>query len=172
MIEFVTGQRIHSVVSTMAFPHSSQTPEEPTEDAAAITFITDAGVSGSLIVSQISPGRKNRLWFEIDGAHESLVFDQEKPELLWVGSREHILQVPRGTSEMAPDALALSCLPAGHPQGYQDCFNAFIKDVHRATRGGDSSSMPDFRDGLRATDITSAIISSNKTRQWVEVRQR
>ena len=39
-----------------------------TEDAAVMQFETDGGAVGSTVISQISPGRKNRLWIEVDGA--------------------------------------------------------------------------------------------------------
>ena len=48
-------------------------------------FETDAGSIGSLVISQVSAGRKNHLWFELDGAEAALAFDQEQPEQLWVG---------------------------------------------------------------------------------------
>ena len=59
-----------------------------TEDAALVQFETDAGALGSVVVSQVSAGRKNRLWIELDGSDEALAFDQEHPEELWCGSRE------------------------------------------------------------------------------------
>ena len=48
-----------------------------TEDTALILFRTENGVVGSTVISQLSAGRKNRLWVEIDGMHHSGVFDQE-----------------------------------------------------------------------------------------------
>src|SRR5215204_4565464 len=59
-----------------------------TEDAAVVQFETDGGAVGSVVVSQVSAGRKNRLWMELDGAEEALAFDQEHPEELWHGRRE------------------------------------------------------------------------------------
>ena len=44
-----------------------------TEDVAVVLFETDAGACGSVVVSQVSPGRKNRLWFEVDGADAAMV---------------------------------------------------------------------------------------------------
>ena len=58
------------------------------KDAATLVFETDRGAVGSLVASQVTPGRKNRLWFSLDGATTSMAFDQELPESLWVGSRE------------------------------------------------------------------------------------
>ena len=37
-----------------------------------------------MLVSQISAGRKNRLWFELDGEEAAVAFDQEEPERLWI----------------------------------------------------------------------------------------
>ena len=56
-----------------------------TEDVALVMFRTAAGRDGSVVVSQISPGRKNQLRFEIAGADATLAFDQEQPDTLWVG---------------------------------------------------------------------------------------
>ena len=44
-----------------------------TEDAVVVQFETDAGAIGATsLISQISAGRKNRLWIELDGAEETL----------------------------------------------------------------------------------------------------
>jgi len=36
--------------------------------------------TGSVVVSQVSPGRKNRLWLSFDGTAASYAFDQELPD--------------------------------------------------------------------------------------------
>ncbi|STS88963.1 Oxidoreductase [Klebsiella variicola] len=48
----------------------------------------DDGSKGSLMVSQVSAGRKNRLAVEINGSLCSLAWDQEVPQRLWIGHRE------------------------------------------------------------------------------------
>ena len=50
-------------------------------------FETDKGAAGSLVVSQVTPGRKNRLWFSFDGTEASYSFDQEQPDTLWSAAR-------------------------------------------------------------------------------------
>ena len=124
-----------------------------TEDAAVVLFETDRGAFGNLTVSQVSPGRKNRLWFSVDGAAESLCFDQERPESLWIGGREVNRQLLRGTSE-GPAAARYAVVPAGHPQGYQDCFDAFVADTYAALAGDPPDGLPTFADGLRAARVT------------------
>jgi predicted dehydrogenase len=118
------------------------------------------------VVSQVTPGRKNRLWFSIDGAETSMAFDQEVPETLWLGSRESTTLVQRGSSALSPDAQRLSVLPAGHPQGYQECFNGFVSDVYAAVGGDAPEGLPRFEDGLRATKLTEALLSSAASRSW------
>ena len=103
-------------------PHRRRRPRRAaagtvtTEDAAVVLFETDRGATGNLTISQISPGRKNRLWFSVDGATESLCFDQENPESLWIGGREVNRQLLRGTSE-GPAAGALHGRPGRPPAG-------------------------------------------------------
>jgi predicted dehydrogenase len=70
---------------------------------------------------------------------------------------------------MSPEALRLSVLPAGHPQGYQDCFNGFVADVYAAVGGERAAELPTFADGLRAARITDAVLTSAADQSWVEV---
>jgi predicted dehydrogenase len=132
-----------------------------TEDVAIVHFETDGGALGSVVVSQVSQGRKNRLWIEWDGADEALAFDQERPETLWRGQRDGALLLPRDRALLSPDAARLSSLPPGHPQGYADCFDAFVADVYAAIRGAEpADGLPRFADGRRAVQITAAVLDS------------
>src|SRR4029079_3801118 len=94
-----------------------------TEDGAVVVFETDRGASGSVVVSQVSPGRKNRLWFSFDGQQASYSLDQEQPDSLCVGGTAANRVVMRGPDTFGEAAGAYARLPAGHPQGYQDAFN-------------------------------------------------
>jgi predicted dehydrogenase len=168
-----------------------------TEDVALVLFETDQGGVGSLVVSQVSAGRKNRLWFELDGETGSVVFDQEQPETLWLGRREGGVTLPRDPAHMRPEAARLASLPAGHAQGYHDCFDLFVADAYRAMQsGGDgagvgagergdragggvpSDDVPDgdvpdglplIADGVRAARLTDAVLASARSQTWTEV---
>jgi predicted dehydrogenase len=141
-----------------------------TEDAAVVQFETDGGALGSVVISQISPGRKNRLWLELDGAEEALAFDQEEPEVLWAGRREAATLVRRDPQYLSAPAARLASLPAGHPQGYGDCFDAFVQDFYDLVRGGAKpDGLPVFADGLRAARITDAVLVSARASRWVDV---
>ena len=49
-----------------------------------------------------------------------------------------IVTSPRSSAaipaSLSPQAARIAVLPAGHPQGYQDCFNLFVADVVRGDR--------------------------------------
>lgn len=170
LVEFVSGHRITSLVAqtVQAFPERGGVPVT-TEDGAVVMFRTDLGATGSLIVSQISPGRKNRLLFSLDGEQESLEFDQEFPEKLWIGGVDVNKVMMRGSSEH-PAAAAYTRIPAGHPQGYQDCFDAFVADAYAQIAGAERpDGLPGFADGLRSAHIIDAVLRSAREGVWVEV---
>ncbi|WP_106403258.1 Gfo/Idh/MocA family protein [Actinocorallia populi] len=169
LVEFVSGHRITRLTArtVVAVPERGGRPVT-TEDVAAVLFETDRGAFGTVTVSQISPGRKNRLWLSVDGADESLCFDQENPDSLWIGGRDVNRQLMRGTGEH-PSAARYAVVPSGHPQGYQDSFDAFVADTYAAIAGEAPDGLPTFADGLRAARITRAVLDSSRTSGWVEV---
>lgn len=140
-----------------------------TEDAVAVVVETVGGALGTLLVSQVAPGRKNKLWLEIAGTAESVAFDQEQPETLWVGRRAGSLLIPRDGDQLSADAARLCVVPSGHPQGYQDAFNAFIADSYAAVAGESPDGLPRFTDGLRAVRITDAVLDSAEAGTWIEL---
>jgi predicted dehydrogenase len=165
LAEFVTGHRIARLCARTL----SAVGDRSTEDAAVVQFETDGGALGTMVISQISPGRKNRLWLEVDGADESLAFDQEQPEVLWRGRRETTTLIRRDPDLLSPPAARLATLPAGHPQGYADCFDLFVADAYAAIRGEEPDGLPLFADGLRAARITGAVLESARDGRWVEL---
>ena len=184
-VEFVSGHRIIEVTATLltaiperlladhseAFATSAggKSMKVTTEDAATVLIRTDRGAVGSVVISQISAGRKNRLWFEMDCAECAIVFDQENPETLWVGHREGSTALTRGPETLSEHAARYATLPAGHPLGYNDCFDAFVADTYRAIGGELPDGLPTFADGSRAVRITDAVLRSARERRPVEV---
>lgn len=171
MLEFVTGDRIARLAATKrtVFSERSDHTDIATEDAVALVVQTASGAIGTLLVSQVAPGRKNKLVFEISGTSESLRFDQESPERLWLGRRAGSQILEREREQLSADAARLSLLPAGHPMGYQDAFNAFVADAYSAATGGAPEGLPTFVDGLRAVQVTDAVLRSAASGEWVDV---
>jgi len=178
LVEWVTGHRISelSSVTQTVYPERAQSGSVATEDVVHVVFRTDLGATGSLVVSQVSPGRKNRLWFEVDGAEHSVSFDQENPETLLLGGRERTETVIRDPGTLSAEAARLSPIPAGHPLGYRDCFAAFVADVYDAVRATAAGAepiqpplYPTFADAARTARITDAVLRSAHSRSWTEV---
>ncbi len=171
LLEFVTGDRITRLAArTRTFITDRADHAQVTnEDAAALTFETGGGAVGTLLVSQVAPGRKNRLHLEIAGTTESLAFDQEHPETLWVGRRAGSIALPRDEAQNSAAANAYSVVPSGHPQGYPDAFAAFVADTYRAVRGEAPDGLPTFDDGLRAAVLTDALLRAATTDTWQPV---
>jgi predicted dehydrogenase len=160
LVEFTTGHRITRL--------SARTSGGGT--ATTVLFETDVGASGSMLVSQTSVGRRNALRFSLDGATAAYEFDQELPETLHVGGLAENRAVHRGSPSASPAAARYSLLPPGHPQGYQDCFNAFVGDTYAAMADEAPDGLPTFADGLRAAVLTDAVMDSSSSGAWVEVR--
>ena len=188
LAEFVTGHRISrlSARTLRAIPERRHGDSREafargdgrgamrsiaTEDAAVLQFETDRGALGTAVISQISAGRKNRLWLEVDAAGESLRFDQEDAESLWLGRRESSAIVRRDPTTLSPEAARLAVVPVGHPQGYQDCFNLFVRDVFAAIAGDAPDGLPTFGAGLRTAQITDAVLTSAREERWVELAE-
>lgn len=189
LVEWVSGERMSRVVAhtSVAIPEriSARTPvgsvpggpasepvrvEVTTEDVAMLVATTDHGVPVSTTVSQVSAGRKNRLWFELDGSERSAVFDQENPETAWFGSFRSAEVFYRDPGAGSADQRRLATLPSGHPQGYAQCFEAFVCDAYATVRDGRRiEGLPTFADGLRIARITEAVLASARRREWVDV---
>lgn len=178
LIEWVTGAKIVSLSASMHTAVKQRVAEKPTdtdtgavvdtEDAAVLMFRTNQAALGSVVISQVSPGRKNRLWFEIDGSEHSVVFDQENPDSLWVGGPDGAQILMRGAATTG-DAARLVSVPAGHPQGFLDAFAAFVSDVYATIRGEDVPAPPSFADAWRQCQITEAVLESAGSGAWVSV---
>jgi predicted dehydrogenase len=171
LVEFVSNDPVVRLAATTRtfFAERAEHAAVRTEDAVAVAVQTAGGAIGTLLVSQVAPGRKNGLRIEIAGSAETVAFDQEQPETLWVGRRAGSLLVPRDADQLQPDAARLCSSPAGHPQGYQDAFNAFVADVYGAIRGEDPEGLPRFADGLRAVEVTDAVLDSAAAGEWRDV---
>ncbi|MEV0088451.1 Gfo/Idh/MocA family oxidoreductase [Saccharopolyspora sp. NPDC050642] len=143
--------------------------EVRTEDSAALLLRTAAGVLGSATISQVAAGRKNRLWFELDGALGSAVFDQEEPERIWLGGADGNRILVRDPEHGSPEQRRLSKLPAGHAQGYAQCFEAFVADTYAAIDGGSPEGLPTFEDGLRSARLVDAVLRSARNGSWTKV---
>jgi len=144
-----------------------------TDDYASVLLHFENDAHGVMTVSQVSAGRKARLWFEIDGSEGSLAFDTESPNTLWIGRRERACEVlPKDPALQSPESRGYAAYPGGHPEGYPDTFVQLFKDFYAYIAAGDyraPRTFPTFETGHDELMLCEAISESAQKRSWVTV---
>jgi predicted dehydrogenase len=126
---------------------------------------------GAFTVSQMSAGCKNRFQIEIFGTKGGVIWNQERPDELWIGQRntpnQFILKDP---SLLYPAAAAYADLPGGHSEGYDDTHKQVYKRFYAKVANPNAPvEYPTFADGLRGMILLDKVIESNQKRGWVDV---
>jgi predicted dehydrogenase len=194
MITFITGLHVEQVFADFKIFHPvrkkparsldtfsgsllqpSDYIDQPiyTEDYATILMHYENGARGVLTVAQVSSGRKNRLFFEINGSKSSLAWDGENPNELWIGNRTAPNQVLlKDPSLMTVDARKTASYPGGHSEGFSNTFKQLFKKVYDYLIAGDFNQKPDFptfADGHYAMVLCNAIEKSARENSWINI---
>jgi len=144
-----------------------------TDDYASVLLHFENSIRGVMTVSQVSAGRKARLWFEVNGSEGSLAWDAESPNSLWIGHRsEPNQELIKDPSLMSSAARGYSAYPAGHTEGYPDTFAQLFKDFYAYVATGDLKAprlFPTFETGHEELILCEAIATSARERRWVPV---
>jgi predicted dehydrogenase len=144
-----------------------------TEDYGAILIRFAGGTRGSLVVSQVTAGRKNCLRYEIAGERAALAWNSECPEELWIGRRgEPNELLMRDPSLLSGPARAAAGVPGGHAEGYADTFKQHFRAFYGFIEGGDFAApapFATFEDGHREVVLCEAVLESHRTGGWVKV---
>ena len=192
LASFLTGLRVEAVMADLAtFIPVRRKPAGPvltfsteraaetvpveirTEDVATILLRFAGGARGSVAVSQLSPGRKNSLAYQIDGSSSAVAWDSEQPDSLWIGHRNRPNeQLLRNPALMNPDGAAAARLPGGHVEGFADTFGAVFTAVYADVLAGRPSGRPryaTFAAGHEEMAVGDAVLESARTGRWVVV---
>jgi predicted dehydrogenase len=199
LVQFVTGRKIRRVFAQLWRVHETRkrpkvqqetykgkeagAPQDydevpiDTEDGAFVLLELEGGLRGSLTVSQVSAGRKNRQWIEIDGSRSALAWDQEEPNHLWIGRRESAnAQLMKDPALIDANARGYAHYPGGHPEGYPEGPRNLFANLYRYIRDGrtpgrDAADFPTFEDGHAEALIVEAVLQSHRQGAWVDVPQ-
>lgn len=194
LMTFITGLKIEEVYADFKTFHPIRkkptkpvetytgkllTPEDYidqpiyTEDYATIMLHFENGVYGVLTVAQVCSGRKNRIFFEINGSKSSIAWDGEKPNEMWVGHRHMPNQIfVKDPSLMSSEARETVSYPGGHAEGFPDTFKQLQKKIYEYILSGDYSKKPDFptfEDGHYEMLLCEAIEQSAREKVWVKI---
>ncbi len=144
-----------------------------TDDYASVLLHFEEDLRGVMTVSQVSAGRKARLWFEIDGSKGSLAWNSESPNTLWIGRRDRANEVlPKDPALLSPAARGFAAYPGGHAEGYPDTFVQLFRDFYGYLDAGDFDArrpFPTFANGNHELLLCEAIGQSARDRAWVPV---
>jgi len=130
-------------------------------------------VDAYIAISQLSPGRKNSLVYEIDGASSAVAWDSEQPDHLWIGHRDRPNELLlRNPALMNAAGSAAARLPGGHVEGFADTFGAVFSAIYADVIAGAPSPSPayaTFADGHEEMLVGDAVLESSSTGRWVQV---
>lgn len=194
-LEYVISKRIVSVNAKLFISHEkrkkfenvgtfnqvSQASEDyeevkvQNEDGAIIQVEFEDGVLASLLVSQVSAGKKNGLMINVSGEKYALEWKQEQSDRLWIGHRD------KGNEEIFADAKYVSkesesyaTLPNGHPVGWHDALTNGIKAFYRSINEKNYSqeqTFATFKDANHILKVIDACFESDKHGKWVKVQE-
>ncbi len=190
LAEHVTGKRITAVCADLQTFHTTRKKprksietfagkrlrptdyeqvEIRTEDFGAMLFRMGSTTRGSMTVSQVAGGRKNRLFLEIYGSEAAVAWNAESPDMLWVGHRNSPNElVIKDPTLLKGDAHTYADLPGGHSEGYDDTFKqSFRRFYRRVSDPAAPIEYPTFVDGLRQLQLLDAVLASSKQSAWV-----
>jgi predicted dehydrogenase len=154
----------------------------PLDDYGTAAIRYQNGALGTVTASQISHGRENDLWIEIDGTKGALEWHQEEPnKLLYrVNGQPHRLYTrDPNASYMTPTAKASCRLPSGHPEAFFEAFAniytaAYDDMAARAAGkkvGGRDTLYPNVYDGVDGMNfITQCVASSKENGHWLPLK--
>jgi predicted dehydrogenase len=190
---FVTGLRPEAVLAELVTVHPErQRPEGPvetfargsgatrtvrvdTDDAAMVLIRYEGGARGLMSTSQVSPGRKNSLRWEVAGAQATAAWDNETPDHLFLGRRDVPNQVMmRDVTLMNGLGVAAASLPPGHVEGFADSFFSLFRAVYRDIAAGGrqpGSTWATFEDGHAEMRFCAAVQRSAREGRWVALAE-
>ena len=192
LVSFITGKEIDAVCvdyqtvhpvrrrprgEVETFSNKLRGPDETepvsvtTDDYGCAMLRFADGSKGCMWVSQVSPGRKYCIRFEIAGQDKTLAWNSEACEEMWVGQRAgaNVLMM-RDPSVMHAAARQVSAYPGGHDEGYPDTFKQCFRAFYEYIRGADyraPRSFATFEEGHRDIVLCDAFIESRRRGGWV-----
>jgi predicted dehydrogenase len=139
------------------------------------------GGLGTVTASQISHGRENDLWIEVDGTKAALEWHQEEPNkmLVRVNGQPHKVYTRAGGDYLGSTAAASTRIPSGHPEAfleafaniYQAAYDDMIKRAEGKKFDAVNSLYPNVADGVDGMNfITQCVASSHENGAWKSLR--
>jgi predicted dehydrogenase len=147
------------------------------DDYGAAVIRYTNGALGTVTASQISHGRENDIWIEVDGTKGALEWHQEEPNkmIYRVNGEPHQIYTRAGGPYLGAAAGASTRIPSGHPEAFLEAFanvytaayNDMIKRAAGQKFDGQNSLYPNVADGVDGMNfITQCVASSKEGGAW------
>jgi predicted dehydrogenase len=141
------------------------------------------GALGTVTASQISHGRENDIWIEVDGTKGSLEWHQEEPNKMFVraNGQPQRIYTRAGGPYLGEAAGAATRIPSGHPEGYLEGFANLYRSAYDAmilrAEGKAFERMntiyPNVNDGLEGMlFIQQCVASSKQNGAWLPLTHK
>jgi predicted dehydrogenase len=172
---FLCGEiaSVSAAISTTAPERTFNGAPAETDDAVAILARLESGLVVTIDASLVSPGRKNHLAWEINGAKGSVVWNLEQPNVLHV-HRRGMGRVAGFTEVIVCESdhpLAAVWWPSAHVLGWEhghvNMLAHFVDAVSNGTTVEPYGAT--FFDGMRAAQVAEAVERAAETGERVDV---
>ncbi|WP_246040919.1 Gfo/Idh/MocA family protein [Flavivirga rizhaonensis] len=173
LVEYITGLKIDELAADLGRFGEGRT----LDDDGNLLLRMENGAKGTMSISQIALGEENNLAIRLYGEKGSLEWHQENPNQLITRWLENPIKIftPNG-NDLYPEALNVSRIPAGHPEGYLEAFATIYKNfvTHlMAVLNGETIEKPDYptaKDGVRGMKfIYAAVESDTNNAAWTKI---
>lgn len=157
-------------------------PGRRLDDYGTAVIRFDNGGLGTVTASQISHGRENDLFIEIDGTKGALQWRQEEPNVMTVRSngQPHRLYTRDPNAPFMNASGRAACrLPSGHPEAffeafaniYQAAYDAMILRSEGKTIEKVNTVYPNVHDGVEGMYfIEQCVASSQQNGAWLNLK--
>jgi len=156
----------------------------PLDDYGTAVIRFAGGALGTVTASQISHGRENDLFIEIDGTQGSLAWRQEEPNVMTLrqNGKPHSLYTRDPNAPFIGASAKAACrIPSGHPEGYLEGFanvyrSAFDAMALRASGKPferTDTIYPNVNDGVEGMYFIQQCVSSSKENgAWLPLKHK
>lgn len=157
-------------------------PGRQLDDYGTAVIRFENGALGTVTASQITHGRENDLFIEIDGTKGALQWRQEEPNkmIVRINGKPHQIYSRDPNAPYMNDSGKASCrLPAGHPEAFFEAFanvyrSAFDNMVLRASGQpfeAVNTIYPNVNDGVEGMYfIQQCVASSQENGSWLPLK--
>ena len=153
----------------------------PLDDYGTALIRFQNGALGTVTASQISHGRENDLWIEVDGTKGALEWHQEEPNkmLVRMNGKPHQIYTRAGGPYLGQTASNSSRIPSGHPEAFLEAFaniytaayNDMVKRAGNTKFDGTKTLYPNVADGVDGMNfITQSVASSKDDGHWLPLK--